>query len=157
MASIFNGNTEIVQNSFDDTERGEYITPQSLTVSSAVSANYQETLSENVDELYEDKALEDLMYEIYLQSEWYNKYKNENKRIERKDMSEIYYYFKNEIINHYNYNIVQTFCAICEFFDFNYKLVYNNIISLKDKAEILETLEEHYNVDKQFYSTFKLF
>lgn len=55
------------------------------------------------------------------------------------------------------YSIVHIFCSICEFFDFNYKYVYNDIVSLRDKAHILETLEEKYGLENYFSKSVKLF
>ena len=52
---------------------------------------------------------------------------------------------------------MQIFCAIAEFFELNYKTLYNDIISLEDKSEILEALQESYGLESTLSSSKKLF
>jgi hypothetical protein len=55
------------------------------------------------------------------------------------------------------FNNVQIFCAIAEFFDVNYKVMYNDVIALEDKVVILEQLSEMYGLKKKFSNVNRLF
>ena len=79
------------------------------------------------------------------------------KKVERSEMTEIYYYFKNILVDENNFNEVDAFCAIAEFFKFNYKTLFDDIISIENKAKILNILKEKYGLTKEFQKTPKLF
>lgn len=155
---VFNGNNEIINNSYEEVDyTNDKFTARTLTISPMVSENYQEVLSEDLDEVYNVKQLEESLNELYINSPWYDKYKKDVKKIEKADISNIYYYFKEHLMSTKMYSIVHVFCAICEFFDLNYKYVYNDVISIKDKAAILEALEERYGLESQFSKAVRLF
>ena len=101
--------------------------------------------------LYEDLA------NIYEHSKYFQKYGREYKKLEKADVTDIYYTFKDELKKANDYSIVQIFCAIAEFFDLNYKTLYNDIITIEDKAEILENLRETYGLEKEFAKSKRLF
>ena len=97
------------------------------------------------------------MAEFYEASEFYAKYGQDCKKLEKADISNVYYTFKHLLLEKDNYNLVQVFTTIAEFFELNYKTLYNDIISLEDKAEILEILRDMYGLDNQFAKSKKLF
>lgn len=155
---VFNGNNEIINNSYEEVDcTTDKFTARTLTINPMVSDNYQEVLSEDLDEVYSMKQLEESLNELYISSPWYDKYKKDVKKVEKADISNIYYYFKEHLMGTKMYSIVHVFCAICEFFDLNYKYVYNDVISIKDKAAILEALEERYGLESQFSKAVRLF
>lgn len=155
---VFNGNNEIINNSYENVDySADRFTQNTLTIDPAVSDNYKEILSEDLDEVYNLKQLDEALNELYENSPWYEKYGKNIKKIERGDIYDMYYYFKERLENTKMYSIVHIFCSICEFFDFNYKYVYNDIVSLRDKAHILETLEEKYGLENYFSKSVKLF
>ena len=88
---------------------------------------------------------------------YFKKYGREAKKLEKRDISDIYYTFKDELKKKDSYSLVQIFCAIAEFFELNYKTLYNDIISLEDKSEILEALQESYGLESTLSSSKKLF
>ncbi len=154
----FNGNTEIINNSYEDIDyTADRFTQSTLTIDPAISDNYKEVLSEDMEEVYNLKQLDETLNELYENSPWYGKYGRNIKKIERGDIYDIYYYFKERLENMKMYSIMHIFCSICEFFDFNYKYVYNEIVSLRDKACILEALEEKYGLENYFSQSVKLF
>jgi len=53
--------------------------------------------------------------------------------------------------------LIKIFCAIAEFFDLNYKILYNDILTLEDKVKILDQLEKEYGLEKQFTKSKALF
>lgn len=75
-------------------------------------------------------------------------------KIEKNDISDIYYYFK-ELLEEQNFDELECFCAIAEFFKLNYKSLYDDFISIESKAKLLNALKEEYNI--KFEKTNKLF
>lgn len=155
---VFNGNNEIINNSYEDVDyTNDRFTQNTLSIDPMVSDNYKESLSDELDEVYNLKQLEEFLGEFYENSPWFTKYGRNAKKIERGDISDIYYYFKEKLESVKIFNIVHILCAICEFFDLNYKYVYNDIVSLRDKANILESLEDKYGLEDYFKKSVKLF
>jgi hypothetical protein len=97
------------------------------------------------------------MDDLYHESEYFEKYGNNLKKIERGDMFGIYYHFKDELMKKNEFSIIQIFCAIAEFFDLNYKILYNDILTLEDKVKIPDQLEKEYGLEKQFTKSKALF
>ena len=171
---------KIFENSFDKVEYGvERTTQASIQISPFVEKQYEESVSENIDEIYTRRRLMRLMYELYLKSEFFDKYGQKQhvdaskdsstlnyedlvynpvvKKVERGDLFKIYYYFKDELQKQHEFSIIQIFCTIAEFFDLNYKTLYNDILTLEDKVNILEHLEKEYGLDKHFARSKALF
>lgn len=155
---VFNGNNEIINNSYEDVDyTNDRFTQNTLSIDPMASENYKESLSDDLDEVYNLKQLEETLNDLYEKSPWFAKYGRGIKKVERGDISSIYYYFKEKLEVTKMFNIVHILCAICEFFDLNYKYVYNDIVSLRDKANILESLEEKYGLEDHFKKSVKLF
>lgn len=171
---------KIFENSFNKVEYGvERTTQTSIQISPFVEKQYEESVSENIDELYVRRRLMQIMYDLYLNSEFFEKYGQKQhidaskdsstlqyedlvynpvlKKIERGDLFKIYYYFKDELQKHHEFSIIQIFCTIAEFFDLNYKTLYNDILTLEDKVNILEYLEKEYGLNKHFARSKALF
>ena len=149
---------KIIDNSFDKVEYGvERTTQASIAISPFIEDRYEESVSENIDEIYTRRNLTKLMDDLYHESEYFEKYGNNLKKIERCDMFGIYYHFKDELMKKNEFSIIQIFCAIAEFFDLNYKILYNDILTLEDKVKILDQLEKEYGLEKQFTKSKALF
>ena len=71
--------------------------------------------------LYTTRKMRDLMSGFFENSPFYEKYSVDAKKVERCDLYDIYYYFKDRLNEIGEFNAVQVFCAIAEFFDVNYK------------------------------------
>ena len=109
---------KILNNSFDDVEYGtERTTQQSISILPQVAYMYEESTSENIEDLYTNRKMRDLMSIFFENSPFYEKYSGEAKRLERCDMFDVYYYFKDRLNEVGEFNCVQIFCAIAEFFD----------------------------------------
>jgi len=149
---------KIMNNNFDSVEYGvEALSQTPIAVSPLVYDRYEESLSDDVSDIYIRKQIYEDMSDIYENSEYYKKYGKEVKKLEKRDISDIYYSFKEELQKRNTYSLVQIFCAIAEFFDLNYKTLYNDIISLEDKAQILELLQEQYGLESNLGKSKKLF
>ena len=149
---------KIINNSYDAVDYGQEALSQSpIAINPLVSEQYEEATSENIEDIYTRKKLYNQMSELYEASEFYEKYGQDCKKLEKADISIVYYTFKRQLLEKDDYNLVQVFTTIAEFFDLNYKTLYNDIISLEDKAEILEILRDMYGLESQFAKSKKLF
>lgn len=149
---------KIINNSYDAVDYGQEALSQSpIAINPLVSDQYEEAISENIEDIYTRKKIFNQMSELYEASEFYDKYGQDCKKLEKADISNVYYTFKHQLLEKDNYNLVQIFTTIAEFFDLNYKTLYNDIISLEDKAEILEILRDMYGLESQFAKSKKLF
>lgn len=149
---------KIINNSYDAVDYGQEALSQSpIAINPLVSEQYEEATSENIEDIYTRKKLYNQMSELYEASEFYEKYGQDCKKLEKADISNVYYTFKHQLLEKNDYNLVQVFTTIAEFFDLNYKTLYNDIISLEDKAEILEILRDMYGLESQFAKSKKLF
>ena len=149
---------KIINNSYDAVDYGQEALSQSpIAINPLVSEQYEDATSENIADIYTRKNLYNQMSELYEASEFYEKYGQDCKKLEKADISNVYYTFKRQLLEKDDYNLVQVFTTIAEFFDLNYKTLYNDIISLEDKAEILEILRDMYGLESQFAKSKKLF
>ena len=149
---------KIINNSYDAVDYGQEALSQSpIAINPLVSDQYEEATSENIEDIYTRKNLYNQMSELYEASEFYEKYGQDCKKLEKADISNVYYTFKRQLLEKDDYNLVQVFTTIAEFFDLNYKTLYNDIISLEDKAEILEIIRDMYGLESQFAKSKKLF
>lgn len=150
---------KIMNNNYDNVEYGtESLSAGSaIAISPLVSDRYEESISENMEDVIIKKKLNEDIAALYEESKYYAKYGKETKKLEKADVEDIYYTFKAELKKKDDYNLVQIFCAIAEFFELNYKTLYNDIITIEDKAEILDILRENYGLEKEFAKSKKLF
>ena len=149
---------KIINKNYDAVEYGtESLKPSSIAISPLVADRYEESISDNIEEVFIRKKLDEVVANLYEQSKYFEKYGKDYKKVEKADISDIYYTFKAELKKENEYSIVQIFCAIAEFFDFNYKTLYNDIITIEDKAAILENLKETYGLEKEFAKSKRLF
>lgn len=149
---------KILNNRFDCVDFGNERTSNlKVSISPFVEDQYRENVSDNIDDVYVDKELMNLMNDLYVESEFYEKYGQIAKKVDRRDVVDIYYYFKRKLLETNRYTIIQIFCAISDFFDINYKTLYNDVITLEDKVEILEMLEDMYGLESQFSKSNRLF
>ena len=112
---------------------------------------YEEATSEDITEIYTRNKLNELMHELFLESQWVDKYGGDNRnKVEKCDMSDIFYYFHNKLLEMYKCNEVDVFCTIAEFFDMNYKILYQDILTIETKIRVLNTLKETKGLSKEF-------
>ena len=150
---------KIGNSSYDNVEYGvERTTQTPIQIDPYAEDMYEEATSENIEEIYVKRKMMDVMNEIYEQSEYFSKYGGvKPKKVERSDLFGIYYYFKDELRKRSEYTIVRIFITIAEFFDLNYRTLYNDILTLEDKVEILDHLSDEYGLERQFAKSNPLF
>ena len=148
---LFNSNWNNVDYGTERTKNSE------IAVLPLVSELYEESTTSDMDKLICGKMLSNDLYDLFINSPWYEKYKDPDTKIDKRDISPIYFYFKDEINKRFTYTPVEVMCAICEFFTFNYSYVYNNVLSLQEKSAILKTLAEDHGLKTEFTSIKPLF
>lgn len=135
----------------------EHLGYSTITVDPIVYDQYKEATTNDIMALYTERITDELMYDIYLVSPFFEKYEQNYKKIERLDLYPIYEYFRNELRKqNQNLNIIQIMIAIFEFFELNYDKMYKDVIPIKDKSEILQTLQDVYGY-KSKLNCLKLF
>lgn len=149
---------KILNNSYNAVEYGtEGLKGTAISIHPSVAGQYEDSTTEDMEDLHIRRSLNKKMLQLYEESPFYEKYGKEDKVVERADMGDIYYYFKNKLLEEESYNMVQIFCVIAEFFQMKYKVLYNDVISLGDKAEILDTLKNTSGLMKEFETSHSLF
>lgn len=150
---------DFYNSSYDSVEYGrERTTQQGISISPEVSSQYEDTVSENMEDVYTRKRMDELMERFYEESEYSSRFeRNDTRKLEKRDMFELYYYFKEKFRAMDEFNAIQILCTIAEFFDMNYKTLYKDVITLEDKAEILEIFEEQKGIDNELKRSNRLF
>lgn len=135
---------KILDNSWNAVERDSG-SLAAIVVDPTVATQYDEATTDDIMDLYTNRLTNDLLYNMYTSSPFYDKYGTNYKKIEKNDMYDLYIYFRDKLhSNENNLNIVQIFVAIMEFFELPYEKMYKDIISIEDKSKLLETIENVY-------------
>jgi len=136
---------KIINNAFNtgDTNYQEFTQP--IKIDNKVIGLYEDQIGDILE--YRLKSeLNDLIYEIFFKSPYFEKYQNP-KRVDKSDMIKMFYYFKNKLIKNVFTNM-QIFIGFAEFFQINYEQLYNDI-SVSDKEYLLKELNEKYNLHQK--------
>jgi len=149
---------KIFNSNFDNVEYGrERTTNETISINPAAADMYEETTTKDIENLYTNRALREKMFDLYQNSDYYKKYKQDPRKVDRGDTQDIYYYFKDRLSESGEYTIVQIFCTIAEFFDFNYKTLYQDVITLEDKVKLMDALKDMYGLEKELNPEKQLF
>jgi hypothetical protein len=133
---------KIINNSFNSGEMAFREFTQTIKVDNRVSGLYEDQLGD-ILEHRNFKALNDVIYEIFLESPFYQKYKVP-KRVDKNDMIKMYYFFKEELLKKKDFSPMEIFIGFAEFFQINYDQLYNEVRVL-DKESLLKELNEKYD------------
>lgn len=150
---------KILNNRYNDIEYGtESLSRSSISIHPNMDSYYEESTTDNIEDIYARRSLMEKMLEFYDESIYYEKYGNAVAgNVSRDDMYDMYYYFKDLLMKNCSCNIVQAFCTIAEFFEFKYKYLYDEIASLDDKEQIIDILKENYRLTDHFEKSYRLF
>jgi len=107
---------------------------------------YEDQLGD-VIEYRTKQLLNDEIYKIFEESDYYEKYKVP-KRVDKHDMIKMYYFFKGELTKIKNFSAMEIFIGFAEFFQINYDQLYNEIRVL-DKESLLRELNEKYGLNSR--------
>lgn len=145
---------KVLNNAFNQGEQNYEEFSGVMKVHDSVLSLYEDQLGDNIVEHRNTKLLNDEMYKIFKNSEYYEKYKK-LKRIEGIDRLKMYYYFKQKLSEEKKYTNMEIFIAFAEFFQVNYDQLYNEI-GVLDKENLLKELNEKYGLTNRI-KTKKLF
>lgn len=139
----------ILDNNWNKVDR-ELGSSTEIRVSSMVESQYIESTTENISDVYVNRTIDEELYKIFVDSPYFEKYNNSVKKVEKKEIPGLWLYFRDELRkNVKTINTVQIIYAVAEFFNLDYVLLYNDIISISDKSEILETMQNIYGYDSE--------
>jgi hypothetical protein len=145
---------KILNNSYNTGEMDYEAFSGAMKIDDRVVGLYDDQLSENLIDVRTEKRLDEDLYKLFQNSPFYQKYKNP-KRVDKGDMSKMYYYFKEELVKEKSYSSMQIFISFAEFFQVNYDQLYAEI-GVLDKESLLKELSEKGKV-KNKIKTRKLF
>lgn len=137
---------KIINNSFNSGELNYENFSQTIKIDSRVSALYEDQLGDVLEHRIA-QDLNALIYDIFKESQYYEKYKNP-KRVDKNDMIKMYYYFKEEVTKIRNFSSMELFVGFAEFFQINYDQLYGEIRVL-DKEHLLKELNEKYSLESR--------
>ena len=135
---------KIINNSYNQGEQTYNDFGNTIKVHDSVINLYEDQLGDNIIENRTMKMLDDEMYDIFVNSPYYEKYKK-HKRADSSDRIKMYYYFKENLLKKKNYTSMEIFIAFAEFFQVNYDQLYNEV-GVLDKEGLLRELNEKYGL-----------
>lgn len=145
---------KILNNSYNSGDIEYESFGKTMKIHDKVAGQYKNTISENMIEQRTLDILDDKIYKIFIESPFYEKYKNP-KRVDKGDMVKMYYYFKDRLVKEVAFTSIQIFIGFAEFFQINYEQLYNEI-GVLDKENVLKELNENLGLEKKI-KTKKLF
>lgn len=145
---------KILNNSYNtgDIEYDSFTQP--MKVDERVTHLYKDQLSENIVEERTIKLLDEKIYDLFVDSPFYEKYQSP-KRVDKNDLLKMYYYFKDRLVKENSFTSVQIFMGFAEFFQINYDQLYAEV-GVLDKEGLLRELNEKLSLKKKI-KTKKLF
>lgn len=145
-------NLKILNNSYNNIEYAMERTIKSSTISVDTDACglYEDATTDDISGAIMKRKLYEIMLEEFNNSRWVEKYGNGNvKKIDKNDISDIFHEFNELLTKKYEYDVVDVFCVIAEFFDLNYTTLYRDIITISHKMELIKALKERYGLSAE--------
>jgi len=139
---------KIINNSYNSGNINYEDFSGTIKIDDKISSLYDDQLGEHIAELHVLKMLDEEIYDIFLDSPFYEKYKNP-KRIDKGDMIKMYYYFKEKLTKQHKFSPSEIFIAFAEFFQINYDQLYTEV-GVLDKESLLKELNEKYQLHSKF-------
>jgi len=93
---------------------------------------------------YNDKKLQEDIYEIFINSKYHEDY-SKNKKVPKSEVAEIYYYFDEKLPESTEITPVDKFIAIAEFMSISYEVLYNELAPVY-KEKLLRELDNKYAI-----------
>lgn len=126
----------ITENSFNSS-------PASIKVDPGLSDRYDYAVTENIELLNDRKDTTEKLYEIFQKSPFKKKYvttDGKTIKIPKNEIPDVFYYCRDELKKVKPLSTYEFMIAICEFFEFDYKHIFNNVMSTKMKADLFDNL-----------------
>ena len=106
-----------------------------------------EHLPGDVYEEYIEQKMQQDVYEIFINSPYYEEY-NKNRKVSKNVVGEIYYYFEDRLPATDDITAVDKFTNIADFMGIPYEVLYD-VISPVHKEKLLRELDAKYHVFKR--------
>ena len=109
-----------------------------------IKVNSNSTIfADNFFDNYEKKQIKDIIYEIFDNSIYKEKYLD-IRRVQKDDIMDIFYlFYRNEQLR--EFSCIDRFTESCNFFNFDYKYVFYNLLP-NEKEIIVKAMDEEYGV-----------
>ena len=150
-------NTNKVLNNRWNTGGGQVSLTGTISINSDLSSEYDYALTDDPILLNDRKDTANQLYQIFKTSSYLKKYSNSTKKVDKDDIFEIFYYFKNELKKKKTVSAYEFMLSINEFFDFNYDYIWNNVASVDMKSEILEDMYKNMGKREEMEHQIRLF
>lgn len=150
-------NTNKVLNNRWNTGGGQVSLTGTISINSDMSSEYDYALTDDPILLNDRKDTANQLYQIFKTSSYFKKYSNSTKKVDKDDIFEIFYYFKNELKKKKTVSAYEFMLSINEFFDFNYDYIWNNVASVDMKSEILEDMYKNMGKREEMEHQIRLF
>lgn len=148
---------KILNNSYNQ-GGNDQVFSSSIQIDPAISDRYNEATTEDPALLIERKETQEEIFKIFTESPYAKKYPMENlKKIEKNDIAKVFYYIKEGLDKIRTLSAYELVLSINEFFDFNYNVIWNDVLSVELKGEILEDLYENHGMKSKMQVCKKLF
>ena len=89
------------------------------------------------------KELENILYNIYVNSPFYERFKNLREKIKKEETISIFFYFNDRIPHPEKYTSLDKFISIAEFLPMDYKILYRGL-GVNYKTKLIQDLEKKY-------------
>lgn len=144
MAGIIN--TSAVLNNGWNSGGNEQTFSGTISVHPDMDKTYDYVLTSDPVSLQEQKQTQEMLYEIFKESPYFDKYNGKKqdssvayaKKIERSDVQGLFFYMKEKIEERQQMNISELMMHICEFFELNYKFVLDNVLTVPLRARLFQ-------------------
>ena len=150
-------NTNKVLNNRWNTGGGQVSLTGTISINSDLSSEYDYALTDDPILLNDRKDTANQLYQIFKTSPYFKKYSDSTKKVDKDDIFEIFYYFKNELKKKKTVSAYEFMLSINEFFDFNYDYIWNNVASVDMKSEILEDMYKNMGKREEMEHQIRLF
>lgn len=150
-------NTNKVLNNRWNTGGGQVSLTGTISINSDMSSEYDYALTDDPILLNDRKDTANQLYQIFKTSPYFKKYSDSTKKVDKDDIFEIFYYFKNELKKKKTVSAYEFMLSINEFFDFNYDYIWNNVASVDMKSEILEDMYKNMGKREEMEHQIRLF
>ena len=129
---------KIINNSYNTGEIKYEAFNGKMKVADKVNDLYEDQLSDDLIGVRQQNELLNRIFDLFQEAPFYEKYKNP-KKVEKVDISNIYYHFKDILLKENTYSLSQIFISIAEFFQINYNQLHNQI-GVLDKELLLKEM-----------------
>lgn len=144
---------KVLQNSYYSGESiNTDFSSQTMTINPMVEDQYDFALTDDIVLLNERKNTAEKIYEIFINSQYANKFRDKNGiiiKIPKENIKEVFEYTRDELLKVKSLNPSELIMAINEFYDFNYSYICNKVLTPAAKQELLEDYKNNLGMSER--------